>query len=268
MNAAVLEFLAPIQWPMFALVSARVIGLMLTAPLWSMQAISARIRGAAAVVITLLLMPKVVASPLAMDGGLPILALVAEFLLGVAMGLTAAFFLHGLTVAAEVISLQMGLSLGVALGGMSDVGTPGIGQLYGQTALVIFAALGGHLLLVTGLAQSLEVLPPGSAMDAQRGGTHLLAMAGSVFVTAVRVAAPVMVVLLVTNLALALLNRAVPQLNTMMVAVPITVVVGLVALGATLLLFGGEVSRWVHAVDDGMGALVRSLRPLAAAGGP
>ncbi|HRX19697.1 MAG TPA: flagellar biosynthetic protein FliR, partial [Gemmatimonadales bacterium] len=90
----------------------------------------------------------------------------------------------------------------------------------------------------------------------------LLALGGTVFSVAVRVAAPVMVALLVTNLALAVLNRAVPQLNTMMVAVPITVGVGLIGLGATLALVGGEVTRWVSGLDDALAGLLVALQPV------
>lgn len=266
MNAALIELLRPIHWPLFAMVSARVVGVLMVAPLWSMQAVPTRVRGAAAVVIALMLLPAAAATPIDLTGPLPMLALAAEFLVGLAIGLTAAFFTHGLTVAAEVVSLQMGLSLGAALGGMTDVGTPGIGQFYGQGALVVFATLGGPLLIVAALGASLRALPPGSAMAAHEGSVALLAMSGSVFTSAVRVAAPVMVALLVTNLALAVLNRAVPQLNTMMVAVPITVVVGLLALGGTLLLYGAEVSRWVAGIDDGVARFIGALRPLPVGG--
>src|SRR5690606_13737305 len=178
-----------------------------------------------------------------------------------------AVFLHGLTVAAEVIGLQMGLSQGAALGGMTEIGTPGIGQLYGQTALVVFATLGGHVVLIAALGSSLSALPPGAALDLAAGGRTVMSRLGGVFGVAVRVAAPVMVALLVTSLALALLNRAVPQLNTMMVAVPITIVVGLVGLGSTLLLFGAEVARWAEGLDNGVAPLLGSLRPLPT-GGP
>lgn len=262
MTEALLGMLQPINWPLFALVSARVAGLMMLAPLWSMRAIPVKIRGAAAVVMTLALLPLAAQAPIDPAGPMPVLAVGAEFLVGVAIGLTAAVFLHGLTIAAEVVSLQMGLSLGVAFGGMSDVGSPGIGQFYGQFALALFAMLGGHVMLITGVGASLVALPPGAPLDFTDGAMTLLTLGGTVFAVAVRVAAPVMVALLVTNLALAVLNRAVPQLNTMMVAVPITVGVGLVALGATLALVGGEVTRWVAGLDDSIAGLLVALQPV------
>ena len=177
MNDALLEMMRPINWPLFALVSARVAGLLLIAPLWSMRAIPALVRGAMAVVMTMMLLPSAGTAVLPASGAVPLLSLVAELLVGIAIGLTAAVFMHGLTVAAEVVSLQMGLSLGVAFGGMSDVGSPGIGQFYGQMALVMFAVLGGHVMLIVAVAHSLRELPPGSAMAFTDGAVAMLAAA-------------------------------------------------------------------------------------------
>lgn len=267
MTPALLEFLAPIQWPLFALVSARVVGLLLIAPLWAMQAIPARVRAAVAVVMSLALLPVAGKMSTPFTGPLPVLALVNELLLGLAIGFSAAVFLYGLTVAAEVVSLQMGLSLGAAFGGTSEVGAPGIGQLYGQFTLVLFAGMGGHLILLTAVGASFVAIPPGSALNFESGAATLLLFGGTVFSVAIRVAAPVIVALLITNLALAILNRAVPQLNTMMVAVPITVAVGLITLGGTLSLLSGEIARWIASLDDGALRIIESFRPLAM-GGP
>ncbi len=266
MNGDLLQMLMPINWPLFALVSARVAGVMMIAPLWSMQAVPMRIRGAAAVVVTLALLPLIAGLSVDPAGPVPLVAVAVELLIGLAIGFTAAVFLHGLAVAAEVVSLQMGLSLGVAFGGMSDVGSPGIGQLYGQIALVFFAMLGGHVIMIASLGASLQALPPGAAVAMSDGLGSLLPLGGEVFTVAVRIAAPVMVALLVTNLALAVLNRAVPQLNTMMVAVPITVAVGLITIGATLALIGGEMSRWVAGLDQGVARLLSAFQPVMAGG--
>lgn len=264
MTGGALDLLQPEHWPLLALVSARVVGLMLFAPLWSLRALTTRVRGAAAVVFSAGLLPIAIAHAPPQGPGAPILALATELLLGSAIGLAAALFLHGLAVAAEVVSLQMGLSLGAAFGGTADMGSPGIGQIYQQFALGVFVVLGGPTLMLVGLADSLRVLPPGAPMAFEGGARAMLALTGEIFRVAVRVVGPVIVVLLVTNLALAVLNRAVPQLNTMMVAVPVTVAVGLVAIGATLPLAAGLMERWARQSGQGVLDVVQPFVPIAA----
>jgi len=267
MNDAILEALRPVNWPLMALVMSRVAGLVMTAPLWSLRFIPTQVRAGIALLMTLLMMPLVPESavPPAM-GQVAVLAVLAELLLGLAIGLTAAVFLHALSVAAEVVSLQMGLSFGAAFGGPADTGSPGIGQLYHQFTLAIYAVLGGHLMLMTGLAMSFRIVPPGVGMNLEGGVAHMIPVLGTVFSVAVQVAAPVIVALLVTNLALAVVNRAVPQLHTLMVAVPLTVAVGFLVIGATLPLTAGLVTRWVGGLEGGVADLLGRVAPVAAVG--
>lgn len=256
--------LQPIHWPLFVLVSARVVGVMLIAPVWSMATIPASIRGALAVVVSLAILPGVPDTPVAVDGVSVLAPLATEIVLGLAIGLSSAVFMAAVSVAAEVISLQMGLSLGVALGGMADVGSPGIGQLEGQFSLAVYVAVGGHLALLGAVARSFHTIAPGAPLGVEAGGHALLTLGGTVFSVAVQVAAPMMVALLITNIGLAVLNRAVPQLNTMMVAVPITVSVGLIAIGASLPFALDVVGRWAASAGANADAMVRAFTPLGA----
>ncbi len=264
MDSALLDALRPVQWPVFVLISARVGGMMLFAPVWSSGLIPPRLRSAIAVVLTLVLLPVVSGSGPTLAVPTLVVPLLTEALIGVAIGLTAATMVHALTVAAEVVSLQMGLSLGAAFGAVGDVGTPGIGQLYNQLFLVCWLVAGGALLVVQVLAESFRMIPPGGSVSLSLEGPALLTIGGTVLTTAVQVVAPVMVALLVTNLALAVVNRAIPQLNTMMVAVPVTIAVGLVALGAVLPHTAGLMTRWVGALDGRSLEMVRSLLPAGA----
>ncbi len=265
MPLSLTEALQPLNWPTLVLVSARVVALMLVAPLWSMSAMPRTLRGAVAVVLTLALLPVAPRASLPPEALGLVVPLAGEFLLGLTVGLAGAVFLHGVGMAAEVLNLQMGLSLGSALAPMAEVSTPGLGELKGFFALSIYVALGGHLTLIYGLAESLVAIPPGTAMQLTEGSMAALRLAGTVFDTALRVAAPVMVALLVTNLALAILNRAVPQLNTMMVAVPVTVSVGLIVLGASIPYAATYISTWVGGLGGTVDTVVRSFAP---AGGP
>jgi|KBSSwiStaDraftv2_1062776.scaffolds.fasta_scaffold16178_5 flagellar biosynthesis protein FliR len=257
MSASLIDALQPIRWPTLALVSARTAGLVMVAPLWSLSAIPASLRGGIAMLLAFVILPSV---PTALDpaDGTLVLAAGGELLVGLALGLSAAVFTHGLTVAAEVVSLQMGLSLGAALNPAADLGSPGIGELKMLLGLAVYTGLGGHLMLVSALARSFESLPPGTAPDLA-GGSAVVALLGTVFDVAIRAAAPAMVALLLANIALALLNRAVPQLNTMMVAMPVTIAVGLLALGASLPTLTGWAAGWTSGIGARADLVIRSF---------
>jgi flagellar biosynthetic protein FliR len=198
------------------------------------------------------------------DSGLLIVSAAGEILVGLVIGLTGAVFAHGMAIAAEVISLQMGLSLGAAISPGADLGTGGIGELKMLLTLVVYATVGGHLVLAEAFAGSFGTVAAGAAPDLVSGGRAAVALAGTAFDVGVRAAAPAMVALLVTNLALALLSRAIPQLNAMMVAIPVTVCVGLLALGAALPSLAEWIAGWAHGAGSRADLLLRAFAPVPA----
>lgn len=239
--------------PSFVLVSARVSGLFLAAPLWSMAGVPKPVRSAAVVLLSAVLLPSLPHLPPLPDDPIAMsIVLAGETLMGIAIGLTGALVLHGISVAGEVASLQMGLSLGEALGSLPPGATVGIGQLQGYFGMLIYLSVGGHLTLYRGLAASFAAVPAGQAWLGAAGSRQAVDMAGAIFSTGVRAAAPILVALLLANLALAILGKAVPQLNVMMVSFPVTISIGMIALAGTL----PFLARFVASAIDGLSPLV------------
>lgn len=251
------------DWPAFVLVSARVGGLFLTAPLWSMAGLPRSVRAAAAVLLSVILLPSVGrVAPLPDDQLAMAIVLGSETLLGLAIGLTGALLMHGVVLAGEVMSMQMGLSLGQALGSLPEGATVGVGQLLGYFALTIYLTLGGHLTLYQGVAASFARIPAGQVFPTLAGGRDLADLASVVFSGGVRAAAPVMVALLLANLALAILGKVVPQLNVMMLAFPITISIGLVAFGAALPFLAQYLGGTVGGLADQVGHVLDAFTPV------
>lgn len=253
------DLLVPERWPVLVLITARLGGLMLTAPMWSMSAIPGGVRAAITLVLSAALLPAcppVAATERVLDLPIPF---ALELGLGVVIGLTAAVVVQGVTLAGEVIALQMGLSLGPALAPMPDAPVSGVGQLQSFLALTVYLAVGGHLMLIQGLAHSLQVLPPGAAFDAALGARAGINLMSMLYSTAIRAAAPVMVTLVLANLALAVLSRAVPQLNAMMVAFPFTIGLGLLMLGASLPVVAPALAGWMQALPRDLAATTAAL---------
>ncbi len=255
-----LELLGPLDWPAFVLVSARVSGFFLAAPLWSTTGMPRSLRGSVAVVLSVVLMPLVIpVAPLPDDMATTAFVLAGETLLGLAIGLTGSLLIHGVTVAGEVASLQMGLSLGQALGTVPEGATVGVGQLKGYFALLLYLSLNGHLVLYQALASSFTAVPAGRAVLGVSGGLEVALLAGSVFSTGVRVAAPIIVALLLANLALAILGKAVPQLNVMMLSFPVMISIGLVTLGASLPFLARFLTGEIAGMPDQVQATIRAF---------
>lgn len=259
---SILDILAPQNWPGFVMLSARVSGLLLVAPVWSMRAIPRAVRGAFAVVLTVTLLPTVPEAAVPEELlALPI-AMGSELLFGVAIGLAAGLFVYAVQVAAEVIAVQMGLSIASILAPTLTGAPPGMAELQNLMALAVYMTLGGHLLLLVGLSSSLHTIRLGVSVDVVTGGSVLVAMVGGLFSAAVRIAAPVMVALVLTNMALGITGKAVPQLNVLMLAFPITIGVGLLVFGAALPFLASLFVEWVENIPIMIESLTAAFAPV------
>ncbi len=253
------EAFSPARWPTFVFISARVGGLVTVAPGVSLQSVPRTLRGAIAVVLSLVLLPIVPSGPTVLSTGQLPVVVATEFLLGLTIGLTGAVFIHGMQVAAEVISVQMGLSIAGSFAPTSGLGFPGMGEIKSITALAAFFSLGGHLALVAGVASSFHVIAPGTALSMVEGSRMFVAVVGTLFETAVRVGGPIIVALVLANLGFAILGKAVPQLNALMMAFPVTIGLGLIVFGASLPFLGKLLAEWVDGIPTAVDAVVASF---------
>ena len=235
----------------FALITARVSGLFLVAPVWGGGGVPRRVKVALAAMVALVLLPVVPrGNPAALiDGGLLqyLAAVGGELLVGTALGLVAAMVLAGIELGGLFVGRQTGLALANVIDPSSGNQVSVMGRFYRFLALVVFLGVGGHRMLVMALCRSYEVAPLGAvALNASRvaGSGELAAAlvgaAGRMFTIGLAVAAPVVVTLVVTTIALGLIARTVPQMNILVVGFPVRILLGwlvtLISIGAVAVL--------------------------------
>jgi flagellar biosynthetic protein FliR len=134
----------------------------------------------------------------------------------------------------ELVGFQMGLSLAHVIDPQSGMDSSALAQFHYFLGTLIFLAVDGHHWFFRALVQSFQVLAPGE-IHLQAGlFTAFTTLTGNMFVIAVKLSAPVMAVLLFTQIAMGILAKAVPQVNILMTSFPITICVGLVFLGFSL----------------------------------
>jgi len=160
--------------------------------------------------------------------------MIGEVFIGLAIGLTARLFFTAVDLAGQVIGMQMGFGLVNMVDPTTRSETPIIGRFHGLVASLLFFSLNVHHDFIRAIVASFQVIPifgfQMSALSAQ-GIIHL---AGKMFVLAVKIAAPIMVTIVLTNIAFGIMVRATPQLNVFVVTFPLTIGIGLLLLGISL----------------------------------
>ena len=184
------------------------------------------------VMIAIALVPSVTLPAIGNSG----LALV--ILREVAVGLSLAFALQaligGVEFAGHLASYQIGFSYGATIDPISGVRSTMLVTLYGMLATLVFLGVNGHHALLRALAMSYDGVPVGAVRVSASLVAAVRELLAMVFVVALRLAAPVLIVLLIVELTIGLISRAAPSLSFMVIGYPIRIVVGLFIVGTLI----------------------------------
>jgi flagellar biosynthetic protein FliR len=205
-----------------------------TAPIFGGAFAPAPVKIGLTVLLALALLP-VVALPPPSENPVSIALIVArEGAIGLALGLAAKVFVSALELAGHLSGFQLGLSYSAIVDPQSGVRNNVVATLYTNMVLVTFLLVNGHHAMLRALGASYERVPLGTGGVGAALPETVVEMLGLVFVLGTRLAAPLIVVLLVVEVGMGLVSRVAPMLNLMIVGAPLRLIVGLVVLGVTV----------------------------------
>jgi len=251
----------PIPDPVpFVLVLARIAGLILAAPVLGHALVPVRVRVALAAVFALALAPALPApaAPPTTVVGLAG-AVAVESAVGVLLGFAAQLVFAGVALGGQLAGMQMGFGVASLFDPTEQAQVTVVAQWQQLLVLVVFLALDVHHLLLRALLESFRLVPVGAAALGASSAGGMVTLGSDVFTVAVRLAAPVLVVLLLTNATLGVLARVIPQLNVFVLGFPVNVGAGLLALGAALPFTVRLVAGRFAALGGVLDQLVRGL---------
>jgi flagellar biosynthesis protein FliR len=242
----------------FILVLARVSPLFAIAPLFSSKLVPMRVRAIVAVGLAIGLSPVVARGHHIELDAFNLAALVGkEILIGLAFAYTLAALFAAVTVAGSLLDTLIGFSFGSLVDPVTGNQSTVLQQLYAMVALLVFIAIGGDAWVIEGLARTYEVVPLSDypALGPLVAGANTAFV--KVFASALQVAAPVLLAILVTDAGFGMVSKVVPQLNVFQVGFPSKVLVGLLLIGVSLPFAGG----WLATeLQTDVGVALRSLR--------
>ena len=159
-----------------------------------------------------------------------VLAVAGEVLVGLALGFVLQLTFAAPTLAAETIGAAMGMSIAASADPQTGAHSPTLGQYYGIVLTLVFLGLGGHVLFIELVVKSYASFPPGHTWLGPERFAAIAGFAGQMFATAVAIALPVTLILLLVQLAAGVLSRSAPSLNLFALGLPAGVCAGLAAL--------------------------------------
>jgi|SRR5450830_103639 len=157
-----------------------------------------------------------------------------------AFGVFAAFGAFAL--AGKILDVQSGFGIGTVYDPVTRAGAPLFATMLNMLGAVMFFAMDGHHAFLRGLAFSLEQVPPGTGFGTMPVEA-VIRQFGLMFSLGVSLIIPVMLILLLTETALAFVSRVLPQMNVFVIGVPVKIVVGTAVLALTVTAMGPSMGR-------------------------
>ena len=228
----------------FFLVLARVGPLFIVAPLFSSKMFPARARGVAAVALAVGLSPLAMKDQHVPTDALSLAGLIGkEALVGFAFAFAIAVLFAAVSIAGSFIDTLIGFSFGGLVDPVNGNQSSALSQLYTLVGVMVFIAIGGDTWMIQGLAKTYDLvgLTEMPAIGALVGGAqHTFA---TIFVSAVEIAAPVLIALIITDAGFGVVSRVMPQLNVFAVGFPAKILVGFLIVAASLPFVAGWIGN-------------------------
>ena len=243
----------------FLLVLARVGAVLAFFPIPAFRAAAAPVRIVLAMAISFALFPVWPQLP----NALPTLAQLtawafSEAGLGLAIGLAIGFLMEAFQLAMQLAGLQAGYGFSLTIDPTSQADSGILQVMYMLTAGLLFFTLGLDRDILRILAASFERFPAGSWAPSAASLEGIVALGGGMLSMGLRLALPVIALLLLLDVALALLGRMQQQLQLISLAFPVKMLAALLILAAMTPLL----PRLFHASSERtLAALWRLLAP-------
>jgi len=220
----------------YLLMFVRVITMLALLPIFGANYIPLQVKAAFGLLLTSVLFSVQLAAGLPVFPGefsLPLffMLVVKEALVGLAVGFASSFLFTAVQFAGRMVDTEMGFGFVEVVDPFTEEQTTVLGQLQVILFTILFLAINGHYFLLITIQKSFEIVPMFDAVfPAGKMTDHLTTMTADVFILGLKLSAPIFVTLLLSELAMGIVARTVPQMNIFFVGLPLKIVIGMATM--------------------------------------
>ena len=233
-------------------------------PVFSTNSIPMQVKASICLLLTLALWPHMALSSSGLSSHVLgiMLMILGELLLGLVMGMAVQFLFMGIQSGGELLGFQIGFTMVNVVDPLSGMQNSATAYFLWMVSILTFLAFDGHLLMLKALADSFYLVPAGGLLLGDVLLRQVFDLSAQLFVLAIKIAAPVMIALFLTEVALGLMNRAAPQMQVMMVGFPLKIAIGFFFLGLLLIVLSNQIEQFVIGMNPMFLNLLKAGSPL------
>jgi flagellar biosynthetic protein FliR len=240
----------PISWNegrAFLLILIRVGVILFMFPFFNSRIIPAPLKAGLALLLAVILFPVVDREILEFPDSVWGIAqlIIAEAIIGMILGLLVQIFFESVRIMGQLVGFQTGFDITNILDPQSGMQVSILSNMAYLLAMTMFLIMNGHHILIAAIRESFEIIHVGHCGLSGEMFQKMMGLSADMFGIAIKIGAPAIASLLFTKIAFGLITRMMPQMNIMIVAFPVQIVVGLFFFGISLYGLLGIMERYV-----------------------
>ncbi|HIJ77731.1 MAG: flagellar biosynthetic protein FliR [Desulfobulbaceae bacterium] len=233
-----------INWTMdqiltMVIILTRVAPLLFFMPIIGSRSVPAQVKILLTLMTSLVLMPVLKVNPQILSGP-PlsfVLLVLTEVVFGAILAIFARFVFASMEIAGMMVGIQMGMGMAAVMDPQAGTQVAPIGMLWNIAAILIFLSIDGHHMFFSTMVESFNWLPPGQLHLTEATFNGIINGAGHMFVLAIKIMAPAGAVLFFAHVSMGIIAKTVPQIQILIVGMPLNISLGLIFAGLSLAYF-------------------------------
>lgn len=219
------------QMMLFSLIFMRMSGFILLNPILGRRNIPNVVKGGMVMVFTLLIYSFSAAQvPEPVNSIEFAVLIIKEFIMGYIIGFVMDLFLMVITFAGSIIDFQMGLSMATIYDPQSNAQVAITGGLWNVYFILLFFAVDGHLALIKLFIKSAETVPYGQVVLGTKVAWAMIEVFIQCIIMAIKFSFPIIAIEFITEIAVGILMKMIPQINVFVVNIQAKLILGLLML--------------------------------------
>lgn len=243
------------------LIGARIAGMMTTLPIFGGRNYPLIAKIGLTLFLTVLVIPL---ADIGIDIGLEtgwefVLLLVNEVVLGLFLGLIVALYLGFIYFAGDVIDYLIGFSMVSVINPTDETQMPITSNLLYIYLSLVFLALDLHHKVLLAIADSFIRIEIGSFVRAAESLSYLMRVVSETLLIGFSLASPFIITILVADIVLGLLSKAMPGMNIFILGMPFKILIGIFVFLVIVPVLFGQFADYIHSGIDLMIEYIRGI---------
>lgn len=231
-------------WNIFLIVLVRISGMFFLSPIFGRRNIPGYFKVGFCFILTIITANSITVPDISSYASLTsyVILIGKELLLGLTLGFISYLLFSAIYIAGQLIDTQIGFGMVNVIDPFINIQIPITADFYVVLATLFMLVTDSHHLLINAIVESYTILPPGGADFGGGVVRQLVDMFYQTLIIGFKIAAPITAAIMITNVALGIISKAMPQMNVFILGMPMKIIVGLIIILITIASFKGVVN--------------------------